>query len=210
VAPADRRSVGVLGGTFNPPHLGHLAIARDARRELGLERVVLMPARMPPHKPDVADPGAEHRLHMCRLLIDGEDGLSVCALEIERDGPSYTVETLKAIHAGHPDLELTFVVGADTARTLPAWREPEQVLALAEFAVAARAGTEREAVLESIAGLGRAGEIRFLTTPLLEVSSSMARERVAAGEPIEELVGSAVAGYIAANKLYGAVAKALG
>jgi nicotinate-nucleotide adenylyltransferase len=210
VAPADRRSVGVLGGTFNPPHLGHLAIARDARRELGLERVVLMPARIPPHKPAVADPGAEHRLHMCRLLIDGEDGLAVCALEIERDGPSYTVETLKAVHASHPDLELTFIVGADTARTLPAWREPEQVLALAEFAVAARAGTEREAVLESIAELGRAGDVRFLTTPLLEVSSSMARERVAAGEPIEALVGSAVAGYIAANELYVAVAKALG
>jgi nicotinate-nucleotide adenylyltransferase len=210
VAPADRRSVGVLGGTFNPPHLGHLAIARDARRELGLERVVLIPARIPPHKPAVADAGAEHRLQMCRLLIDGEDGLAVCAVEIERDGPSYTVETLNAIHASHPDLELTFIVGADTARTLPAWREPEQVLALAEFAVAARAGTEREAVLESLAELGRAADLRFLTTPLLEVSSSMARERVAAGEPVEDLVGSAVAGYIAANELYGAVAKALG
>ncbi len=194
--------VGILGGTFNPPHLGHLAIARDARSELGLEWVALMPARIPPHKLAVEDPGVEHRLRMCRLLVDGADAVSVCALEIERDGPSYTVDTLNAIDASHPDAELTFIVGADTARTLPAWREPAKVLELADLAVAARAGTDRREVLASVASLTGPSGVRFLDTPLLEISSSMVRERAAASEPIDEQVGPAVAGYIAAHGLY--------
>ena len=107
-------SLGILGGTFNPPHLGHLAIARDALRELALDRVVLMPARMPPHKPVERDPGSAARLAMCRLLVAGAEDVSVCAHELERDGPSYTVDTLGAIHASHPDAELTVIVGADT------------------------------------------------------------------------------------------------
>jgi len=111
--------LGILGGTFNPPHLGHLAIARDALRELALDRVVLVPARMPPHKMVERDPGSAARLAMCRLLVAGVEGVSVCAHELERDGPSYTVDTLGAIHASDPDAELTFIVGADTAATLP-------------------------------------------------------------------------------------------
>jgi nicotinate-nucleotide adenylyltransferase len=171
--------------------------------ELGLVRVVLMPARIPPHKPAAQDPGAEHRLRMCELLIDGVEALSVCALELEREGPSYTVDSLKAIAASHPDAELTFIVGADTARTLPAWREPRKVLELAALAVAARAGTERQEVLASVAPLTDGAGVRFLDTPLLDVSSSLARQRAATGEPIEELVGPAVASYIAAHGLYG-------
>ncbi len=175
--------------------------------ELGLERVVLMPARIPPHKPAAQDPGAEHRLRMCELLLDGVEGLSVCTLELEREGRSYTVDSLKAIDAGHPEAELTFIVGADTAQTLPAWREPRKVLELAALAVAARAGTKRREVLASLAPLSDSASPRFLDTPLLDVSSSLARERVVAGEPIDELVGPAVAGYIAAHGLYGARAK---
>jgi len=210
VALEDLRSVGILGGTFNPPHLGHLAVARHAQEELGLERVLLMPAHTPPHKAAAKDPGPEHRLQMCRLLVAGADGLSACGLEIERGGPSYTVDTLKAIHASHPDAELTFIVGADTAGTLASWREPAQLLELARLAVAARSGSARELVLETVAGLaggegdGQApgAEVRFLEMPAIEISSSMVRRRVAREEPIEELVAPAVAGYIAEHGLY--------
>jgi nicotinate-nucleotide adenylyltransferase len=202
VAPEDLRSLGILGGTFNPPHLGHLAVARHAREELGLERVLLMPARISPHKPVAEDPGREHRLRMCRLLLAGVDGLSASALEIERDGPSYTVDTLKIIHASHPHAELTFIVGADTASTLPAWREPAKLLELADVAVAARAGSDQRALLTAVAPLMDSSSVRFLEAPVMEVSSSMARERAAAGEPIDDLVGPAVAGYIAAHRLY--------
>jgi nicotinate-nucleotide adenylyltransferase len=210
--PAGLRSVGILGGTFNPPHLGHLALAQSAREELGLGWVLMMPARIPPHKPSYADPGPGHRLQMCRLLAAGEAGLSVSELEIDRDGPSYTVDSLRAIHASHPDAQLTFIVGADTASTIPGWREPAEVLELAALAVAEREGPGRAGVLEALSPLlvehppidneGSPEAISFLSMPAVNISSSMVRERVARGEPIEDLVGAVVAGYISEHGLY--------
>ena len=205
-APAPRR-LGILGGTFNPPHLGHLALARHAARELALEHVLLIPARLPPHKTAVEDPGAPRRLAMCHLLTDGEEGVGVGALELERDGPSYTVDTLRALHAAHPHTSLTFILGADIARTLPAWREPLQLLELAELAVALRAASTADEVLADLAplrdasGRGR-GRVRFLSMPLLDVSSSLVRERVQRGASIAQLVGPAVAAYVEAHQLY--------
>jgi nicotinate-nucleotide adenylyltransferase len=214
VAPDDLRSVGIVGGTFNPPHLGHLALAQHARTELDLERVFLMPANRAPGKPPEPDPGPEHRVRMCRLAVAGAAGLSACALEIERGGTSYTADTLRAIHEGWPDAELTFIVGADTARTIPCWREPETVLELARIAIAERAGTGAGEALDALAGLGGpAGndeprkrtatqQTLILDMPRIEISSSLVRRRVAEGEPVEDLVGGAVAGYIAELGLY--------
>jgi len=198
----------VLGGTFNPPTLGHLAIARHARDQLGLERVVLMPAAAPPHKRVEEDPGPKARLEMCELLVRGAEGLSACALELERDGPSYTVDTLRALHARDQKTELTFIVGADVASTLPGWREPRELLRLARLAVAARPGSDRGGVLGAVASLGGEGRVSFLDAPLIDVSSSRARERVAAGEPIERLVGVDVAEYVAEHGFYGEPARA--
>jgi nicotinate-nucleotide adenylyltransferase len=220
--------LGILGGSFNPPHVGHRALARHAREQLGLERVLLMPAHVSPYKSDAADPGSEHRLEMCRLLIGDAPGLSVCALEIDRGGASYTVDTLEALHASHPDAELTFIVGADTASTLPAWHEPARLVELAGLAIAARAGSTRRDVLDRVASVGASsggvssaaplltadllcGEppsgprsVRFLEMPVMDVSSSMARERTARGLPIDGIVGPAVARYIRERGLYGA------
>jgi nicotinate-nucleotide adenylyltransferase len=210
------RSLGILGGSFNPPHLGHLAVARHARADLALERVVLMPAHAQPVKGREQDPGPEHRLRMCRLAVADAEGVSVCALEIERGGASYTVDTLRAVHASHPHVELTFIVGADTAGTLPTWREPAALLELAGLGVAARSGSDRGRVLAALAGLGAGGgegaAVRFLDMPAIDISSSQARLRASRGEPIEELVGPAVAGYIAEHGLYrsGAAADATG
>ncbi|HEV3282820.1 MAG TPA: nicotinate-nucleotide adenylyltransferase [Solirubrobacteraceae bacterium] len=207
-------SLGILGGTFNPPHLGHLELARHARDELDLLRVVLMPAHIAPHKSAEQDPGVEHRLAMSRLLVGGEEGLSVCGLELERPGASYTVDTLERIHASEPDSELTFIVGADIARTLPAWREPARVLELARLAIAERDGTSSEEVLETIAALRSGGErsgnvatrgdleVSFLRMPVIEVSSSSVRGRVERGEAVDQLVGPRVARYIAEHGLY--------
>jgi nicotinate-nucleotide adenylyltransferase len=198
-------SIGILGGTFNPPHLGHLALARHARAELGLSRVLLMPAGAPPHKPRAADPGPEHRLAMCRLAAQGDDGVSVCGMELERPGPSYTADTLHEIHARHPEAELTFIVGADTARTLPSWHQPGSVLRLALLAVATRSGADRDQVRNAIsraAGSDGAAEPRFLSMEPIDISSSLARERIAAGEPVAAMLNEAVAGYIAAHGLY--------
>jgi nicotinate-nucleotide adenylyltransferase len=197
---AGARSIGILGGTFNPPHYGHLALARHAQAELGLDRVLLMPANSAPHKGEESDPGPERRLEMCRLAAGGEAGLEACALEIERGGPSYTVDTLRAIKQSNPQAELTFIVGADMARTLPAWREPGALVELAGLAVAEREDTGREEVLRALSPLGT--RVTFLAMGMLEVSSSQVRERVKAGEPTEGLVAPAVAEYIAAHALY--------
>jgi nicotinate-nucleotide adenylyltransferase len=199
-------TIGILGGTFNPPHRGHLALASRAQVELGLERVLLMPAHSAPHKGEEGDPGPERRLEMCRLAVDGEAGLEVCALEIERGGPSYTVDTLRAIKQSDPEAELTFIVGADMARTLPAWREPRALVELAGLAVAEREDAGRGEVLRALAPLR--ARVKFLGMPMLEVSSSQVRERARHGEPIEDLVAPEVAAYIAEHGLYGATVAA--
>ncbi len=189
--------------------------------------MLLVPANIAPNKPAAEDPGPEHRLRMCQLALDGAVALSACAVEIERGGLSYTVDTLKSLHASHPNAELTFIVGADAASTLGSWREPSKLLELAQLAVAARAphvgahprwgrtqaGSARQRVLDALAGLeaadGRGRErgalaerVSFLEMPAIEVSSSIARARAANGEPIEQLVGAAVARYIAEHRLY--------
>ncbi len=202
------RALGILGGTFNPPHLGHAAVARAALAELELERVLLMPARIAPHKLGEQDPGPQHRLRMCELAAAQAEGLSACGLELGREGPSYTVDTLNAIHAQSPHTRLKFILGADTACTLGSWREPRRVLELADLAVAARSGSPRERVLEALATLAPDGEgtgkVRFLKVPPIEVSSSNVRALVAAGESVADLVGPCVAGYIERHGLYGA------
>jgi nicotinate-nucleotide adenylyltransferase len=195
---------GILGGTFNPPHLGHLALARRAADELGLGMVHLIPAHTPPHKVDEPDPGVGHRLQMCRLLVEDDPALAVCTLEIERGGASYTVDTLRVIDAAHPDTEMTLIVGADSARSMSAWREPTALFELADVAVAARPGTDREAVTQALAPLLGGARLEFLRAPMLDISSSQARDRAARGENVEELVGPRVARYIAEHGLYSA------
>ncbi len=207
--PRESRSLGILGGTFNPPHLGHLVIANHALTQLQLQRVALVPARRPPHKPIEQDPGCEHRLAMCRLLVKGHEGLSVCALEVERDGPSYTVDTLESIHASHPQAELTLIVGADIAATLASWREPRRLMELASLAVAARPGSDRGAVADSLGALGEHARLALLDARPIDVSSSQVRERARAGSAIDELVGGGVAGYVAEHGLYGARVQAV-
>jgi nicotinate-nucleotide adenylyltransferase len=213
VPDPDPRGTGLLGGTFNPPHLGHLAAARHARERLRLERVLLMPAHTAPHKRGEPDPGPQARLEMCRLAAASEDGLGVCAIEIDRPGPSYTVDTLRRIRTAHPDAELTFIVGADAALTLPEWKEPRELLALAALAVVARSGADEDGVRARLAQLldddGRGDRVRFLQMSPVAVSSSQARDTAASGGPLGELVGDAVAGYIVEHGLYGARAEAL-
>ena len=193
---------GILGGTFNPPHLGHLALARCAAHELGLASVHLIPAHTPPHKAGEPDPGVDHRVRMCRLLVEDEPAMSVCALEVERRGTSYTVDTLRTITARHPDTELTLIAGADSARTMPSWRESMALFELADVAVAARAGTDRSAVVRALEPLRGGARIEFLNAPMLDISASQARERAARGEDLDELVGPRVARYVAEHRLY--------
>jgi nicotinate-nucleotide adenylyltransferase len=199
-------AVGILGGTFNPPHIGHLVCAQEARAQLGLERVVLMPVHTAPHKEVADDPGPDVRLALCHAAITGDEDLDVSTLEIERGGPSYPVDTLRALHGLREGDDLTFIVGGDMASTLPSWREPEAVLELARIAVAEREEHRRHAIAERVATLSAAQErLVFFSMPRLDISSSDIRRRVAEGRPVRWLVPGEVADEIERRGLYGAV-----
>jgi nicotinate-nucleotide adenylyltransferase len=197
--------VGLLGGTFNPPHVAHLVCAQEALVQLGLDRVLLVPAGVPPHKEVEAEPGVEHRIAMCEAAVAGDDRFAVSRADVDRTGPAYTVELLRTLRAQSPEDELTFIVGGDMAYSLPAWREPASVLALARIAVAEREGVRRADIAERLAPLPGAPErVDFFDMPRLDVSSSLLRRRAAAGGPLRYLVPDAVAAYIEREGLYGA------
>lgn len=195
--------IGILGGSFNPPHLAHLVCASEAAAQLSLDRVLLTPVASPPHKEAEQDPGPAVRLELCRLAIAGDERLGVCDLEVVRGGPSYTVDTLRELHARTPEDDLTFIVGGDIALGLPSWHEPEAVLGLARLAVAERSGSGREEITTRLAGrFGDAAAPVFFDMPRLDISSSQIRRRVAQGDPIRYLVPDRVAEQIARERLY--------
>ncbi|HWE07796.1 MAG TPA: nicotinate-nucleotide adenylyltransferase [Solirubrobacteraceae bacterium] len=194
--------IGILGGTFNPPHLAHLVCAQEAHRELGLDQVMLIPAGIPPHKPVDAEPGPEHRLELCRVAIEDDDRFVVSDLELRRDGPSYTVDTLKVLKSESPNNELVLILGGDIAAGLPQWREPERVLELATVAIAKRRGTARAAVQKALDQLNGGDRATFFQMPSIGISSTMVRRRVRAGQPIRYFVPDGVMQYIETHGLY--------
>ena len=196
--------IGILGGTFNPPHLGHLVSAQEAYLQLRLDRVALIPARIPPHKPVEDEPGIEHRLEMCRLAIAGDERrFEVSDLEARREGTSYTVDTLEELHANQPESELFLIVGGDVALGFGSWQDPERVLALATLAVAQRPGTPRSEVERTLSEVAGGEKARFFSMPEIGISSTMLRERARDGEPTRYLVPDAVRSYIDRYRLYG-------
>jgi nicotinate-nucleotide adenylyltransferase len=193
--------LGLLGGTFNPPHIGHLVCASLALSGLELDRVLLVPVHEPPHKAAEGDPGVDHRVELCRLAVAGDDRLDVSLVDAEVPGPSYTVDTLSRLHDRCPGDQLTFLVGGDMALSLPTWREPAAILELAELGVAEREGVRRADIAERLAGLD-VGRVRFFHMPRIDVSSSLVRRLAAAGRPIRYLVPDAVADYVERVGLY--------
>jgi nicotinate-nucleotide adenylyltransferase len=195
--------IGILGGSFNPPHLAHLVCASEAATQLDLDRVLLTPVAAPPHKDADRDPGPQERLELCRLAIVGDERLGVCDIEVRRGGPSYTVDTLRELHARDPGDDLTFIVGGDIALGLPSWHEPEAVLGLARLAVAERSGAGRQDIATRLAEcFPNAAPPVFFDMPRLDISSSQIRRRVAEGRPIRYLVPDPVAEHIARGRLY--------
>jgi nicotinate-nucleotide adenylyltransferase len=194
--------IGILGGTFNPPHLGHLVAAQEAYRELALDQVVLIPAGIPPHKPVEHEPGPEHRLELCRLAVGDDERFAVSDLELRRDGPSYMVDTLDVLRSQSPSDERFLILGADIAAGLPKWHEPERVLELATVAIARRRGTAKTAVQDALGQLKGGERARFFQMPRIGISSTMVRRRVRAGQPIRYFVPDGVMHYIETHRLY--------
>jgi nicotinate-nucleotide adenylyltransferase len=195
-------SVGILGGTFDPIHLGHLLIAEEAREGLGLERVLLVPAAAPPHKPGGMATPAVHRLAMAELAIAGNPSFFVSRLEMDRGGPSWTVDTLAALAADGIE-QPWFIMSAEALAGFPVWREPDRILGLCRLAVVPRGGYEPlDEAWVAVRFPGREDRVRFLAGPLLPISGSVVRRRAAAGRSVRYLVPDAVAAYIADHRLY--------
>src|SRR3954466_8322022 len=199
---SDGAATGVLGSAFNPPHLGHLALAQEALWQLDLSEVVLMPTGDAPHKRIPDDPGREQRLAMTRLAAAEDSRFSVSTLEGDPDGPSYTYETLEMLADQRGDTELVFVMGADAAVGLESWRAPERVVELARIAVARRSGVSDTEVASVMRSLDADGRATMLEMPQFGVSSSAVRERAAAGRPLRYLVPEPVARFIEEKGVY--------
>jgi nicotinate-nucleotide adenylyltransferase len=197
-----RPAIGVLGSAFNPPHLGHLALAQEALWQLGLDEIVLVPTGEAPHKRIHDDPGRELRLAMTRLAAADDPRFTVSTLEVEREGPSYTYETLELLALEREEPDLVFVMGADAAVGFESWREPRRVVELARLAVARRSGISDADVGAVMRGVSADGKATMLEMPQFGVSSSAVRERAAAGRPLRYLVPEAVARFIEEKGIY--------
>jgi len=206
-APVVPDSLGIMGGTFDPIHLGHLAAADEAREVLGLERIVFVPAGIPPHKTAQSVTAPGHRLAMVEAAIADNAAFEVSRIDIDRAGPSFTVDTVELVAAAERtagrEPDLTFILSSETLLELPTWHEPERLLDQCRLAVMPRAGypaPDRAWLTEHFPG--REDRVVSLGGARLEISSSAIRDRVARGRSIRYLVPAAVAEYITAHRLY--------
>ena len=195
-------TAGLFGGSFDPPHLAHLALARCALGELALDELVWLPARQSPHKGDRLPASGADRVAMLQRLTEGEPRFSIDARELGRDGPSFTVDTLRELHAAQPGTRWWLVIGQDQFARFDTWHDWRGILALAGLAVAARDGDPVHAA-PGLAGVAHA--LRVLRMPPRPHSATAVRERAAAGLDVTALVGAPVARYIADHHLYRAV-----
>ncbi len=192
-----RVRLGFLGGTFDPVHLGHMVLAETARDQLGLARVLFIPAGQPWRKADRRITAARHRREMLRLATADNLGFEVCDVELARAGASYSADTLEWLHAERPGSDVYFILGEDALEDLPNWRRPGRVLELATLAVARRQGGAMAAPIPEAEG-----RIVWLDMPLIDISASAVRERVRQGRSIRYLVPDTVAAYIREQGLY--------
>jgi nicotinate-nucleotide adenylyltransferase len=197
------KRIGVLGGTFDPPHVGHLWLATLAADELALDRVLFMPAAQPPHKLDREVTPAADRVHMTRAAIASDHAFELCTVELDRPGPSFTVDSMVELQRLYPAASLVLLMAADSLAQVETWREPERLLALVEWGVGPRPGSDPPDAAALRARFGEAADrIHLLNGPALDVSASTVRQRVAAGQAIRYLVPVAVEEVIADRGLY--------
>jgi nicotinate-nucleotide adenylyltransferase len=199
--------IGIMGGTFDPIHIGHLAAAEEVREALGLERVLFVPAGDPPHKPAAAVSAARHRLAMVGLAIAGNPAFELCRIEVDRSGPSYTADTVEALaadeRAGGREADLTLILSAESFTGLPTWHEPRRILAASRIAVVPRAGLEAPDdawIADRFPGID--ARVVRLDRPRIRLSATEIRDRVRAGRSIRYLVPDAVIAYIGDHGLY--------
>jgi nicotinate-nucleotide adenylyltransferase len=196
--------LGILGGTFDPIHFGHLLVSEEARVALQLDRVLLVPAGDPPHKPDEAVSPVAHRLAMIRLAIADNPAFAISTVDVDRPGPHYSVDTIRLLRqAWSTDAQHTFfIMGADSLFQLPTWHHPERLVELCRLAVAARPGYRADLSGLEVVLPGLRGRVDWLEMPVLSISSSDLRRRIQAGRSIRYQTPAAVARYVTEHGLY--------
>ncbi len=182
----------MFGSAFNPPQFAHLRLVEEARRQLGLDLVVIVPTGDAFHKEPEFDPGPEIRFRLAEAAFAGIEGVTVSRHEVERPGPSYTYATLEQIAEENPDSEIHLLMGADAARDFGGWQRPGRILELARVAVVPRPGVGEEEVVAAFENLGRSDRLELLSVPTVGLSSSEVRQRIASGAPIEDFVPQGV------------------
>ena len=197
--------LGILGGTFDPPHYGHLMLAENSRVQLGLERVLFVLAGQPPHKPDHPIASSHHRLSMVEAAIAGNPAFAVSRIDLDRPGPHYTVDMLALLGQEYPVAELFFLMGGDSLAHFVTWRDPVGIARQARLAVMQRPGHAPD--VETLEGVvpGIAQRLAWLDGPRLDIASSDLRRRVREGLPLRYLVPPPVEAYIREQCLYGAL-----
>ena len=196
------QQIGLMGGSFNPIHLGHLNMGRAALESGRVSRVLFLPSGNPPHKRAGLE-DKHHRLAMVRLAVEGEENMDACAEEIEREGVIYTVDTLAILHEKMPGCRFHYIIGADTLRVLHTWRRAEDVIRLCAFLVVMRPGEDEQQVLAAAdSWRARGAEISFLPARLMDISSTEIRSRLESGRTLDGLVPESVQAYIVKHGLY--------
>jgi nicotinate-nucleotide adenylyltransferase len=195
--------IGLLGGSFDPIHVGHVHIAQQACTRLCLDRVVFVPAGQPPHKLDQALTDAKHRIEMVRLALAGQPRFSISRIDVDRPGPCYSVDTVRLLQEEWgPEARIYFLVGADSLADLPTWHQPRRLLELCQVVAVARPGYEVDLVALERRFPGAPPVVMLEHVPPIDVSATEIRRLVAEGRSIEGLVPPAVAAYIEAHGLY--------
>lgn len=195
-------NIGIFGGTFDPPHIGHLVIADQALTQLKLDEVWFMPAGQPPHKLNNDVSAAQHRVEMTRLAIAGHAGFTLSTFDIDRPGPHYSSKAIELLEQRHPQHDWCFIMGADSLDDLPKWHEPQRLIALATLAVAGRPGAHPDLVKIERDVPGISARVQWVDAPLVDLSSTQLRKMVHAGASLRYLVPDAVIDYIQQHSLY--------
>ena len=199
---AARKRVGVFGGTFDPPHNGHLALAKAAQQQLGLDKILWVITADPPHKRGKFISPAADRLALVKAATAGQPGMSVSRVEMDRPGPQWAADTVRLLSEAKPKTELVYLMGGDSLRDLPNWGRPDELLRYASLGVLRRPGAtiDLEALEKALPGL--TDRVTFVSAPRLDISSHDIRERARVGEPLEQLVPPKVAALIKKRGLY--------
>lgn len=190
-----KKQIGIMGGTFDPIHTGHLLAAEQAREQAGLDEIWFMPTHIPPHKDRVGLTEARHRLRMVELAVADHPAFRACDLELRREGPSYTVDTVELLLQNHPDCQFSFIIGGDMVSILPKWHRIDELVRMIRFIGLSRPGTQLDmSAYETY--------VRFVEMPAWDLSSTLVRKKAAQGKSIRYLVHPSVERYIKEWGLY--------